>query len=97
MVFVAGALEMILHLGIMSVVTWLVRGRRWLGVVTATVVFVLLQSTGGALDHPFAVILMASVANVATGLVIGWLYLAYGLEFAAVGRALAYLIPVLAT
>jgi hypothetical protein len=96
-VCVAGALEMILHLGLMSVVTWLARGRRWLGVLAATVAFVLLQSTGGALDHPRAVILVSGAGNVATGLVVGWLYLAYGLEFAAVCRALAYLIPVLAT
>lgn len=95
-VFVAGALEMILHLGIMSIVVWLARGRRWIGVVAATVAFVLLQSTGGALDHPLAVILVAGLANVATGLVVGWLYVGYGLEFATVGRALAYLIPVLA-
>jgi hypothetical protein len=62
----------------------------------ATAVFVLLQSTGGALDHSRAVILVGTLANVATGLAVGWLYLAYGLEFAALGRALAYLIPVLA-
>ncbi|MEP7001420.1 MAG: hypothetical protein ABI969_13130 [bacterium] len=95
-VCVAGTLEVVLHLGIMSIVTWLARGRRWLGVVAATVVFVLLQSTGGALDHPIAVILISSIANVATGLVVGWLYASYGLEFAAICRALAYLIPVLA-
>ena len=96
-VFVAGALEMILHLGIMSIVIWLARGRRSVGVIAATAVFVLLQSTGGALDHPMAVIAVSTVTNVVTGIVVGLLYLAYGFEFAVVCRALTYLIPVLAT
>ena len=42
-------------------------------------------------------ILVSSLGNAATGVVVGWLYMAYGLEFAAVCRALAYLIPVLVT
>ncbi len=95
-VCVAVTLEIILHLGVMSVVTWLARGRRWLGVLAATLAFVLLQSTGGALDHPLPVILVSTVVNAVTGVVVGWLYAAEGLEYAAVCRALAYLIPVLA-
>lgn len=67
-----------------------------MGVIATTVVFVLLQSTGGALDHARAVIVVASVSNAATGLVVGWLYSTDGLEFAAICRALAYVIPVLA-
>ncbi len=96
-VCVAGALEMILHLGLMSVVTRLAGGRRWIGVLAATVAFVALQSTGGALDHSRAVILVSSLSNAATGIVVGWLYATYGLECAALCRALAYLIPVVAT
>lgn len=42
-------------------------------------------------------ILVSTVGNVATGLVVGWLFMTYGLEFAALARALAYLIPVLTT
>ncbi len=96
-VFVAATLEIILHLGVMSIVTRLAHGRRWLGVLAATFAFVLLQSTGGALDHPRPVILAATVVNTATGIVVGWLYATDGLEYAALCRALAYLIPVLAS
>ncbi len=95
-VFVAVTLEIILHLGVMSIVTWLARGRRWLGVFAATLAFVLLQSTGGALDHPRPVIVASTLVNVATGVVVGWLYATDGFEYAAICRALAYLIPVLA-
>jgi hypothetical protein len=95
-VCVAATLEIILHLGVMSIVIWLARGRRWFGILAAAVAFVLLQSTGGALNHPLPVILASTVVNAATGVVVGWLYAADGLEYAAVCRALAYLIPVLA-
>ncbi len=95
-VCVAVTLEIILHLGVMSIVTWLARGRRWIGVLAATLVFVLLQSTGGALNHPMPVIVASIVANVATGVAVGWLYAVDGFEYAVLCRALAYLIPVLA-
>ncbi len=47
-VFAAGPLEIALHLGLMSVVVWLARGRRWVGIFAAALALVLFHLTGGA-------------------------------------------------
>jgi hypothetical protein len=93
---VAVPLEMVLHLGVMSIVVWMTGGRRWPGIVIALLALVALQSTGGALDHAPAVVVISTIANAATGLMLGWIYATYGFECVVLARAGTYLVVVLA-
>jgi hypothetical protein len=89
-------LEIVLHLGVMSIVVWLARGRRWVGIVVAAVALVLFHLTCGALGQPTPIILATIVGNGVIGLVLGWIYASYGFELVVLGHATAHLITVLA-
>ena len=93
-IFAAGTLEIVLHLGAMSTVVWLARGRRAPGIVVAAVLLVVFHLSGGGLDQPRRVIALSVVANGAIGLVLGWIYAAYGFELVMLGHAVAHVITV---
>ena len=92
--FAAGPLEIVLHLGLMSIVVWLARGRRVPGIVLAAACLVGFHLTGGALDQPGRVVAAIVVGNGTVGLVLGWIYAAYGFECVMLGHAVAHLITV---
>jgi len=94
-IFAAGPLEIVLHLGAMSIVVWLARGRRAPGIVLAAALLVVFHLAGGGLDQPGRLIALIVVANGAIGLVLGWIYAVYGFEFVMLGHAVAHLITVL--
>ena len=93
--FAAGPLEIVLHLGVMSIVVWLARGRRPVGIVAAAACLVLFHLTGGALAQPGWLVTMTVIGNGIIGLALGWIYAAYGFECVIVGHAVAHLITVL--
>ena len=93
--FAAGPLEVVLHLGIMSVVIWLAHGRRWIGILVAAVCLVGFHLTGGALQQPPRIIVATVLGNGTIGLALGWIYAAYGFECVVLGHAVAHLITVL--
>jgi hypothetical protein len=84
----------VLHLGAMSMVVWLARGRRWPGVVVSAALLVAFHLTGGGLAQPGRVIAITVLGNGAIGLVLGWIYAAYGFECVMLGHAVAHLITV---
>jgi hypothetical protein len=91
-VFAAGPLEIVLHLGVMSLVVWLARGRRWPGIVVAALVLVGFHLSGGGGGQPLEVLVLGIVLNGGIGLALGWLYAEYGFEFAMGGHAIAHFI-----
>jgi hypothetical protein len=91
-VFAAGPLEIVLHLELMSVVVWVARGRRWPGIVIAALVLVVFHLSGGGTQQSTAVLAVGVVLNGGIGLVLGWIYAAYGFEFAMGGHAIAHFI-----
>jgi hypothetical protein len=93
-IFAAGPLEIVLHLGAMSTVVWLARGRRAPGIVVAATLLVVFHLAGGGLDQPGRLIALIVVANGAIGLVLGWIYAAYGFELVMLGHAVAHVITV---
>ena len=93
-IFAAGPLEIVLHLGAMSIVVWLARGRRAPGIVIAATLLVVFHLAGGGLDQPGRIIALSVVANGAIGLVLGWIYAVYGFEFVMLGHAVAHVITV---
>jgi len=92
-IFAAGPLEIVLHLGAMSIVVWLAHGRRAPGIAVAAALLVVFH-LAGALDQPGRIIALSVVANGAIGLVLGWIYAAYGFEFVMLGHAVAHVITV---
>jgi hypothetical protein len=92
--FAAGPLEIVLHLGVMSIVVWLARGRRTIGVSAAAACLVGFHLTGGALAQPWRIITISVVGNGTIGLALGWIYAAYGFECVVLGHAVAHLIAV---
>jgi hypothetical protein len=92
--FAAGPLEIVLHLGIMSIVVWLARGRRTVGIVAAALCLVGFHLTGGALDQPARIVAITVLGNGVIGLALGWIYAAYGFECVMLGHAVAHLITV---
>ena len=94
-IFAAGPLEIVLHLGAMSAVVWLARGRRAPGIVVAAALLVVFHLAGGGLHQPGRLIALIVVANGAIGLVLGWIYAVYGFEFVMLGHAVAHVITVL--
>ena len=92
--FAAGPLEIVLHLGVMSIVVWLARGRRAPGIVAAAALLVAFHLTGDALAQPARIIVITVIGNGAIGLVLGWIYAAYGFECVMLGHAIAHLITV---
>lgn len=95
-VFAAGPLELVLHLGVMSVAVRLANGRRWVGIVAGAVVLALFHLSDGASAQPAAVLAAAIAGNATIGAALGWLYAAYGFEYAMLCHAIAHLIVVLA-
>lgn len=95
MFFAAGPLEIILHLGVMSLVVWIARGRRWIGILVAALTLVGFHLTGGGIDQPPFIVITTVVGNGAIGLILGWVYATYGFEYAMLGHAVAHLITVL--
>ena len=93
--FAAGPLEIVLHLGAMSTVVWLARGRRAPGIVVAALMLVGFHLTGGALAQPGRIIAISVIGNGVIGLVLGGIYAAYGFECVMLGHAVAHLITVL--
>jgi hypothetical protein len=93
--FAAGPLEVVLHLGAMSIVVWLARGRRWPGVLISAALLVGFHLTGGGLAQPLRIVVISVLGNGAIGLVLGWIYAAYGFECVMLGHAFAHLITVL--
>lgn len=90
--FAAGPLEIVLHLFVMSVVVWLSR-RRWIGVAVSAAALVAFHLSSGT-QSP-TLLAVSLVGNGLSGLVLGTLYAAYGLELAMLGHAIAHLITVL--
>jgi len=86
--------SVVLHLGAMSTVVWLARGRRAPGIVVAATLLVVFHLAGGGLDQPGRLIALIVVANGAIGLVLGWIYAAYGFELVMLGHAVAHVITV---
>jgi len=93
-IFAAGPLEIVLHLGAMSTVVWLARGRRAPGIVVAAALLVVFHLAGGGLEQPGRLIALIILANGAIGLVLGWIYAAYGFEFVMLGHAVAHIVTV---
>ena len=93
-IFAAGPLEIVLHLGAMSTVVWLARGRRAPGIVVAAALLVVFHLAGGGLEQPGRLIALIVLANGAIGLVLGWIYAAYGFEFVMLGHAVAHIVTV---
>jgi len=94
-VFAAGPLEIVLHLGVMSVAVWVSRGRRWVGVLAAALALVGFHLTGGGMNQPPAALAVTVVGNGAIGIALGFVYAAHGFEFVVLGHAVAHLITVL--
>ena len=78
----------------MSIVVWLARGRRTIGVSAAAACLVGFHLTGGALAQPWRIITISVVGNGTIGLALGWIYAAYGFECVVLGHAVAHLIAV---
>ena len=94
--FAAGPLEIVLHLGVMSVVVWLARGRRWPGILAAALALVLFHLSGGGAAETPPLVIASVIGNGAMGLALGWVYAAYGFEMVMLGHAVAHLIVVVA-
>lgn len=93
--FAAAPLEMVLHLGVMSIVVWAARGRRGVGIGAAALALIGFHLTGDTLHQPATVLAATVVGNGVIGLTLGWIYATYGFEFVMLGHAVAHLITVL--
>jgi hypothetical protein len=91
--FAAGNLEIVIHLFVMSLVVWLARGRRWIGILAAAAVFVVFHATGSFGER--APVIVASVLlNGGFGLLLGVFYARYGFEYVMLGHAVGHVLAV---
>ena len=91
--FAAITLEVILHLGLMSGMAVLLRGRVRAAIVVTAALFAAfhLSDAGG---QPLDVALLGAAVNGLGGLVFGWLYATRGFEYLVLAHAVAHLVTV---
>jgi hypothetical protein len=91
--FAAITLEVILHLGLMSGVAVLLRGRVRAAIAVTAALFVAfhLSDTG---SQPLDIALLGAAVNGLGGLVFGWLYATRGFEYLVLAHAVAHLVTV---
>jgi hypothetical protein len=91
--FAPGSLEVVVHLLIMSLVVRLTRGKVWMGVVVAAVVFVIFHATG-LTGQSIGLVAASILLNGALGLVLGALYARYGFEYLILCHAVSHVLAV---
>lgn len=90
--FAAITIEVVIHLAIMSALVAWTRSR-WIGIVGATVIFVLFHAAG-SLTMPAEILLTVVVLNAASGVFFGWLYARFGFEYLVLAHAVAHALAV---
>ncbi len=90
--FAAVTLELVLHLGIMSMTVRLTRSVA-LGIVVATLAYVAFHAAG-VVGQPARIVALAVAGNGLAGLAFGWLYARDGFEYLVLAHAIGHLIAV---
>jgi hypothetical protein len=92
-IFAAGSLELVLHLGFMSLVVKLTSGRRWTGILAAAVAFVIFHVSGLA-DQGVTIISLSVLMNGLFGLALGVIYSRFGIEYVLLCHAIGHILAV---
>ncbi len=91
--FAAGSLEIVIHLFVMSLVVRMARGRVWLGIAVAAIIFVAFH-VAGLQGQSVSLIAASVVLNGVFGLMLGFFYARYGFEYVLLCHAVAHALAV---
>jgi len=91
--FAAGSLELVVHLLTMSLVVRISLGRRWAGIVTSAILFVLFHAIGLS-GQSVTVITLTLLMNGIFALGLGVIYARYGFEYVLLSHAIGHVLAV---
>jgi hypothetical protein len=93
--FAGGPIEIIVHVGLMSILVWVMNGRAFAPIALTAMLYgglhVAMQSRGDSLGVSIAVF----AVNGGLAFFLGLMYALYGIEFAMVSHAMAHLLTLL--